>query len=218
MTGQVAPLLVGTLAPDFALPRTHSTRVALHSLLGQPVVLVFYPMDWEPLSRDQLVLYQRFADEFARLGAQLLGISVDSVYCHAAFAHEAQLRFPLLADFQPRGQVARQYGVYRADQGMSARALFVLDQQGRIRFSHAYPDFLNPGVDDLLTTLETLAAEDAEEAKCPHEFDHAKANERAELIQDGGHVTRTPADSPSPGLAKLGEASDKGRKAGNGAE
>lgn len=54
---QVAPLPVGTLAPDFTLPQTHSTRVALHGLLGQPVVLVFYPLDWETLSRDQLVLY-----------------------------------------------------------------------------------------------------------------------------------------------------------------
>lgn len=151
---------VGALAPDFTLPQTYSTRVALHGLLGQPLVLVFYPMDWEPLSRDQLVLYQRFADEFARLGAQVLGISVDSMYCHAAFARDAQLHFPLLADFQPRGAVARQYGVYRDGQGVSARALFVLDRQGRIRFSQAYPDFFNPGVDDLLTTLEALVAQD----------------------------------------------------------
>ena len=156
---QIAPLPIGTPAPGFMLPQTHSTRIALHSLLGQPVVLVFYPLDWEPLSRDQLVLYQKFADEFARLGARLLGISVDSVYCHAAFAREAQFHFPLLSDFQPRGEVARQYGVYRDEQGVSARALFVLDRQGRTRFSHAYPDFLNPGVDDLLTTLEALTTE-----------------------------------------------------------
>jgi peroxiredoxin len=160
----VAPLPVGRRAPDFTLPQTHATRLALHNLLGQPVVLVFYPLDWEPLSRDQLVLYQQFASEIARLGAQLLGISIDSVYCHAAFAREAQLRFPLLADFQPRGRVARLYGVYQEHQGMSARALFVLDRQGHIRFSHAYPDFLNPGVDDLLTTLETLAGEKAARA------------------------------------------------------
>jgi peroxiredoxin len=162
---QVAPVPVGTRAPDFTLPRTHATRIALHNLLGQPVVLAFYPLDWELLSRDQLVLYQKFASEFAWLGARLLGISIDSVYCHAAFAREAQLRFPLLADFQPRGRVARLYGVYRESQGMSARALFVLDRQGHIRFSRAYPDFLNPGVDDLLTTLEALAGEEGEEAE-----------------------------------------------------
>jgi peroxiredoxin len=158
---QVVPVPVGMLAPDFTLPHTTSIRVALHSLLGNPVVLVFYPLDWEPVSHDQLVLYQKFADEIARLDARLLGISADSVYCHAAFAREAQLRFPLLADFQPRGQVARVYGVYREGQGMSARALFVLDREGRIRFSRAYPDFLNPGVDDLLTILEDLAHETA---------------------------------------------------------
>lgn len=156
----IAPLPIGTLAPDFTLPQTSSTRIALHGLLGYPVVLVFYPLDWEPLSRDQLILYQKFAHEFTRFGARLLGISVDSVYCHAAFAREAQLRFPLLADFQPRGGVARRYGVYRGGLGVSARGLFVLDRQGRIRFSHVYPDFLNPGVDDLLTTLEALAPED----------------------------------------------------------
>jgi peroxiredoxin len=156
---QVVPLPTGTPAPDFALPQTHTIRIALHKLLGQPMILVFYPLDWEPLSRDQLVLYQKFAHEFERLGAQLLGISVDSVYCHAAFARDAELRFPLLADFQPRGGVARQYGVYRDGQGVSARALFVLDWQGRIRFSRAYPDFFNPGVDDLLTMLEALATE-----------------------------------------------------------
>src|SRR5579859_134279 len=89
---QLAPLPVGTPAPDFTLQQTPSGRIALHSLHGQPVVLVFYPGDWEPLSRDQLVLYQKFADKFARLGARLLGISVDSVYCHSAFVRDMQLR------------------------------------------------------------------------------------------------------------------------------
>jgi peroxiredoxin len=158
----LAPLLVGTLAPGFTLPQTHSTRCALRSLFGQPIILVFYPLDWEPLSRDQLILYQKFSHEFEQLGARLLGISVDHVYCHAAFARDAQLRFPLLADFQPRGRVARRYGVFRQAEGLSARALFVLDQHRRIRFSQAYPDFFNPGVDDILTTLETIASEEIE--------------------------------------------------------
>lgn len=158
---RVAPLPVGRLAPGFTLPQTPSSRIALRSLYGQPIVLVFYPMDWEPLAREQLVLYQKFADEITRLGARLLGISVDSVYCHAAFARDAHLRFPLLADFQPRGRVAQQYGAYREGHGVSARALFVLDRQGIIRFGQTYPDYFNPGVDDLLSTLEALAAEEA---------------------------------------------------------
>jgi peroxiredoxin len=190
--GHVMPLSVGTPAPDFTLPQTHSVSIALRSLLGQPIVLVFYPLDWEPLSRDQLVLYQKFVDEFARLGAQLLGVSVDSVYCHAAFARDAQLHFPLLADFQPRGRVARQYGVYLDGQGVSARALFVLDRQGLVRFGQAYPDFFNPGVDDLLTTLEALAVEEAEQAgqplksgQAPHDTRPAESGEAGEASGDG---------------------------------
>jgi peroxiredoxin len=194
------PLPVGTLAPDFRLLQTPSSRIALHSLRGQPVVLVFYPMDWEPVSRDQLALYQKFADEFARLKAHLLGISIDHVYGHAAFRREAQLHFPLLADFQPRGRIARTYGVYRDSQGVSARALFVLDRHGRIRFSQAYPDFFNPGVDDLLTTLEALAAEDVEEAKRANDITHAQDTEQPEPTDDvrPGGQTR----AVTPGLAE----------------
>lgn len=160
LNGPLAPLHTATVAPDFTLPHTPGAGMALHSLRGKPVVLVFYPLDWEPVSREQLALYQDYASEFSRLGASIIGISVDQVLCHAAFARDAQLRFPLLSDFQPRGAVSRQYGVFREAQGVSARALFVLDRQGIIRFGQAYPDLLNPGVDDLLTTLEVLAAQD----------------------------------------------------------
>ena len=155
----IAPLSVGKRAPDFTLPHTTHAQVVLHGLRGNPVVLVFYPMDWEPVSREQLRLYQDYSDDFAAFGAQVLGISSDHVYSHDAFARDAQIRFPLLADVQPRGQVARQYGVFHEEQGVSARALFVLDSQRVIRFSKAYPDALNPGVDELLTALEALAQE-----------------------------------------------------------
>lgn len=211
---QVAPLAVGTPAPDFALPQTHSTRVALHGLLGQPVVLVFYPLDWEPLTRDQLALFEKFADAFARHGARLLGISVDSVYCHAAFVREAQLHFPLLADFQPRGAVARRYGVYRDAQGVSARALFVLDRHGRIRFSHAYPYFFNPGVDDLLTTLEALTAEDAEAALRVNDNRPADDAEREESTEDAPSGGQSRADVSPPGSAEGREPSGEDHGAG----
>jgi peroxiredoxin len=166
----VAPLSIGAEGPDFTLPHTPSARIALHGFLGQSADLVFDPLHWEPLSRDQLVLFEKFAPEFEHLGARLLGVSMDSVYCPLAFARDARLHFPLLADFHPRGQVARRFGVYRDKQGVSARALFVLDQRGKICFSRADPDFFNPGVDEALTTLETLAAEPAEDecASEPH--------------------------------------------------
>jgi alkyl hydroperoxide reductase subunit AhpC len=150
-------------------------------------------MDWEPVSHDQLALYQKFAVEFARLEAQLLGISIDHVYGHAAFRREAQLHFPLLADFHPRGRVARSYGVYRDGKGVSARALFVLDRRGRIRFSQIYPDFFNPGVDDLLTTLEALAVEDVEETEWASDVTHAEDTEHAVPTKDvrPGGLTQT---------------------------
>jgi peroxiredoxin len=159
LNGLLAPLSVGTLAPDFMLPYAPFDQAAMHKLRGNPIVLVFYPMDWEPVSREQLMLYQDYGDEFEGFGARLLGISTDHLLSHEAFARDAQIRFPLLADVQPRGACARRYGVYRDDRGVSARANFVVDRQGIVRFSKAYPDLLNPGVDDLLTTLEVLAHE-----------------------------------------------------------
>jgi peroxiredoxin len=158
MDGRVVPLTKGTVAPDFTLAQTPQARLALHGLRGRPVILVFYPMDWEPVSAEQLALYQDYASDFDRLGARPLAISCDHVHSHQAFAREAQLSFPLLADFQPRGAVARRYGVYREGAGVGARSLFVLDRRGVIRFGRAYPDALNPGVDELLTALETLVA------------------------------------------------------------
>lgn len=157
LNGQIAPLSVGLLAPDLTLLHSAHVSVALHALSGHPVVLVFYPFDWEPVSREQLTLYQDFASEFDRLGARLLGISADHVYSHEAFARDAQIHFPLLADVQPHGAIARRYGVYRQALGVSARALFVLDGRRVIRFSKTYPDALNPGVGELLTTLEAIA-------------------------------------------------------------
>jgi peroxiredoxin len=154
----LAPLPAGTPAPDFTLPRAPHSTLTLHDLDGHAVVVAFYPTDQEPVSREQLTLYQSYADTFGRLGARLLGISVDDVHSLGSFARDANVQFPLLADAQPRGLVARQYGVFREAEGVSARALFVVDAHRVIRFSKAYPDPLNPGVDELLTTLEALAA------------------------------------------------------------
>ncbi|HET9110084.1 MAG TPA: redoxin domain-containing protein [Ktedonobacterales bacterium] len=157
--GRLAPLLAGTIAPDFTLSYTPSARLSLHNLRGQRIVLVFYPFDWEPVTREQLTLYQTYASEFARTGACLLGVSIDHVWCHEAFARAAEIRFPLLSDFQPRGAVARLYGVYRARQGHSARALFVVDRAGIVRLSQVYADNLNPGVDGILSALEVIASD-----------------------------------------------------------
>lgn len=152
------PLAVGTLAPDFRLQRTPDRTVALSSFRGQSVILAFYVADWHPVCTDQLALYQEFLPEFQRFNAVLLGISVDSAWCHLAFARDYRLTFPLLADAQPKGAMAQAYGVYRPQHGASERAIFVIDATGIIRWSYLAPMGINPGVDGILTALEKLAA------------------------------------------------------------
>ena len=148
----------GVEAPDFSLHSTPDQLVSLSDFRGQPVILAFYPADWSPVCGDQMALYNEILPEFTRLGAELLGISVDGSWCHLAFSKDRQLRFPLLADFEPKGAVARSYGVYRASEGHSERALFVIDDQGIIRWSHLSPVGVNPGADGILRALERLTA------------------------------------------------------------
>jgi len=151
-------LRAGTPAPEFSLPATPDQKVALSELRGHPVILAFYPADWSPVCGDQMALYNEILSEFHRHHAELLGISVDGAWCHAAFAHDRKLHFPLLADFEPKGGVARQYGVYDERAGTSERALFVIDADGIIRWSYLSPAGVNPGADGILEALESLDA------------------------------------------------------------
>jgi peroxiredoxin len=153
---RTAPLAPGTEAPDFELPSTPDQKLSLSGLRGRPVVLVFYPEDWSPVCSDQLALYQELQPEFARYDAQLVGISVDGIWCHLAFAQDRHLHFPLLADFEPKGEVSRLYGVYRDGDGTSERALYVIDRDGIIRWGYVSPVGINPGADGILRALEEL--------------------------------------------------------------
>jgi peroxiredoxin len=153
------PLEAGTKAPDFELRSTPDQNLSLADMRGRPVVLVFYPEDWSPVCSDQLALYQELLPEFQKFGAELVGISVDGIWCHLAFAENRHLHFPLLADFEPKGEVARAYGVYRSGDGTSERALFVLDADGVVRWSYVSPVGINPGADGILRALEDLAEE-----------------------------------------------------------
>ncbi len=150
------PLPAGTPAPDFTLSSAPDQTVSLRDLRGQNVILAFYPADWSPVCGDQMALYNEIVPDFEGLNAQLLGISVDSVWCHAAFAHDRNLTFPLLADFEPKGAVARTYGAYRDTDGITERALFVIDREGIIRWSYLSPIDVNPGADGILSALEQL--------------------------------------------------------------
>jgi len=147
----------GTSAPDFALEGSPDGRTyRLADYRGRPVVLAFYPADWSPVCSDQLPIYSELMPEFRKLGAEVLGISVDGVWCHLAFAKHRNLRFPLLSDFEPKGEIARTYDVYRKGEGVSERALFVIDREGMIRWSYVSPIGVNPGADGILEALEGL--------------------------------------------------------------
>jgi peroxiredoxin len=151
-----ALLPAGNLAPDFTLPSSPDSTLRLSELRGRPVILVFYPADWSPVCGDELALFNELLPLFRRHEAELLGISVDGVWCHGAYAEARRLEFPLLADFEPKGQVSRSYGAYRARDGFSERALFVLDRDGVIRWSYLSPVNVNPGADGVLAALEAL--------------------------------------------------------------
>jgi peroxiredoxin len=151
-----SPLPAGTPAPDFTLPRPGEADLRLSTLRGRPVVLVFYPADWSPVCGDEMALFNEVQPELQRLGAELLGISVDGIWCHKAFAEARRLRFPLLSDFEPKGEVSRSYHAYRPEEGFSERALFVIDAEGVIAWSHLSPVDVNPGADGVLAALEEL--------------------------------------------------------------
>jgi len=153
--------LQGEAAPDFELVTADGRRIALRDLHGAPVILAFYPADWSPVCGDQIGLYNEVLPEFERYGARLLGISVDGMWCHRAFTENRKLRFPLLADFEPKGAVAKRYGVYREQDGTTERALFVIDADGVIRWRYVSPIDVNPGADGILEALDALTAEAA---------------------------------------------------------
>lgn len=146
----------GTIAPEFSLFATPDQKLSLSELRGKPVILAFYPADWSPVCGDQMALYNEILQEFQKYDADLLGVSVDGVWCHEAFAKDRHLQFPLLADFEPKGEVAKSYGVYRAGEGVTERALFVIDRNGVIAWSYLSPVAINPGADGILDALDKL--------------------------------------------------------------
>ncbi len=156
-------LEAGAPAPEFELRSTPDQTVKLSHFRGRRLIMAFYPADWSPVCTDQMALYNEILPEFGRLGADLVGISIDHAWCHIAFARTRNLHFPLLADFHPKGEVAKQYGVYDDSIGMSGRALFVVDEEGVIHWSYVSPIGVNPGADGILTALESLAGVEAQQ-------------------------------------------------------
>jgi len=146
----------GDRAPGFSLKSTPDQLVSLGDFRGRRLILAFYPADFSPVCGDQMALYQAVLPEFHKLGADLIGISVDNVWSHIAFAKDRGIHFPLLSDFEPKGAVARAFGAYRDQDGEAARALFVVDGDGLVRWSYLSPVGINPGADGILSALEAM--------------------------------------------------------------
>ena len=151
-------IAAGTPAPDFTLPDQDGKDVTLSALRGQSVVLVFYPLDFSPVCTDQLNVYQEVLPELEARGARMFGVSVDSGFAHKAFRRELGVSIPLLADFNPKGEVARKYGVYIDERGHSQRALVMIGPDLRVVWSHRSPSPLEiPGANLIFDALERAA-------------------------------------------------------------
>lgn len=148
----------GDAAPNFELSASPNEKMGLSQLKGKNIILTFYPADWSPVCSDQMALYNEMLKFFEKYDATILGISVDSKWCHRAFSDSRKLHFPLLADFEPKGAVSKMYGVYDEAEGQSERALFVIDKEGKIAWSYLSPAAENPGADGILEALEMLTS------------------------------------------------------------
>jgi peroxiredoxin (alkyl hydroperoxide reductase subunit C) len=147
----------GTPAPDFKLPDQNGNEVSLADLRGKATVLVFYPLDFSPVCTDQLNIYHEVGADFAAKGATLYGISVDSAFAHKAFQDHLGVSIPLLADFNPKGEVAKKYGVYIEERGHSRRALVLVGPDLEVKWTHEAASPLEiPGANLIFDALEEL--------------------------------------------------------------
>jgi peroxiredoxin len=146
---------VGAAAPDFTLKDQSQKEVRLSDFRGKKnVVIVFYPLDWSPVCTNEHICLVNDMKKFEQLDAQVLGLSVDSAWSHKAYAEKMKIEYPLLADFQPRGAVAAQFGVFLADKGITGRAIAIVDKKGNIAW---FKNYDIPVVPDLKEVAEALS-------------------------------------------------------------
>lgn len=147
-------IATGSPAPDFTLKDQSQKEVRLSDFRGKNVVIVFYPLDWSPVCTNEHACFVNDMKRFEELNAQVLGVSVDSAWSHKAYAEKMGIPYPLLADFQPRGAMAAQYGAYLAEKGITNRSIFIVDKQGKIAWMKNYDI---PVVPDLKEVADALA-------------------------------------------------------------
>jgi peroxiredoxin len=147
-------IAAGSPAPDFTLRDQDGEKVSLSDFRGRRVLLVFYPLDFSPVCADQLSLYQEVKPQIAERGVELIGISVDSGFAHKAFQEKLGIDTTLLADFEPKGEVARAYGAYIEATGHANRSLVLIDAEGVVEWVHESPSPLEiPGANLIFDAL-----------------------------------------------------------------
>ncbi len=147
-------IAVGSPAPEFALKDQNQKEIKLSDFRGKKtVVIMFYPLDWSPVCTNEHACVVNDMKKFEQLDAQVLGISVDSVWSHKAFAEKMGINYPLLADFQPRGAVADKFGVYLSEKGITGRAIAIVDRAGKVAWLKQYDIPTVPDINEVARAL-----------------------------------------------------------------
>jgi peroxiredoxin len=152
-------IAAGEPAPDFTLRDQDGKEASLSDYRGRRVLLVFYPQDFSPVCSDQLSVYQEVKPEIEAKGVELLGISIDHPWAHKAFQEKLGADTRLLADFEPKGEVARAYGAYLEKLGHANRSLVLVDEEGTVAWVHESPTPLEiPGANLIFDALEAVGS------------------------------------------------------------
>ena len=153
-------IAVGDAAPDFTVKDQDGEAVSLGDFKGRKVLIAFYPLDFSPVCSDQLSIYQEVKPQIAEKGVELVGISVDHGFAHKAFQEKLGIDTPLLADFEPKGEVARAYGAYIEQTGHANRSLVLVDEEGTVAWVHESATPLEiPGANLIFDALETVGSD-----------------------------------------------------------
>ena len=150
-------ITVGTAAPDFTLKDQSQKEVKLSDFAGKKnVVLMFYPLDWSPVCTNEHACMVNDMKSFETLDAEILGVSVDSVWSHKAYAEKMGIHYSLLADFQPRGAMAEKYGVYLPEKGITGRSIIIVGKDGNVAWTKNYDIPVLPDLKEVASALEKV--------------------------------------------------------------
>jgi len=150
-------IAVGQAAPDFSLKDQYDKDVKLSDFAGKKnVVIVFYPLDWSPVCSKEHVCMVNGMKDFAALDGEVLGVSVDSVWSHKAYAEKMGIKYSLLADFNPRGAMAEKFGVYLPEKGITGRAIVIVGKDGKVAWLKNYDIPVVPDVDEVAAALQKV--------------------------------------------------------------